>query len=101
MASTIVDLDGTILQWGTNDFLPGAYEALRAFVDRGNELVFITQRPRAGNEEVVGMLGGYFPDAPILFGFTSPRILINDQGAVAENHPANGAWEPNNVLSKF
>ncbi len=38
------------------------------------------------------LLAELFPGSVVLFGVTSPRVLINDAGAVAINHPKNAAW---------
>ncbi len=95
MAAIFADLDGTVFDWGSNDFLPGAYEHLKAFQDDGNQLIFVTQRdmdwiePLAHTER---FLKRHFPDCVVLFGVTSPRVLINDQGAVAINHKKNAPW---------
>ncbi len=95
MAAMIADLDGSTFYWGTNAFVPGAYDHLRKFYDNGNQLVFVTQRDAEWERvsPVESYLKSLFPDCIVLFGISSPRILINDAGAVAINHPKNAAWE--------
>ncbi len=94
MAALFCDLDGTAVFWGTSTFVPGAYEQLKAFHDSGNELIFTTMRGRftEGFAPVEPMLQQLFPGCRILFDITSPRIVINDAGAIAINHPRDAAW---------
>lgn len=94
MAAMFCDLDGTAMLWGTNTFLPGAYERLKNFYDSGNELIFTTLRdPQWGEiEPTEPFLKSLFPKCIVLFGISSPRILINDHGAVAINHPRDTPW---------
>ncbi len=97
MAALISDLDGTIFDWGTEKFLPGAHEELARFcsVD-GNQLIFVTQRSSQNWSEPLSRtelyLKRFFPGCVVIFGISSPRILVNDAGAVAINHPKNSAW---------
>lgn len=95
MAALIADLDGTVFSWGTNQFLPGAYEELCKFYAKGNELIFVTQRdnPRfMFLPDVENYLKTIFPHCVVIFGVSSPRILINDAGAMAINHPKDAPW---------
>ncbi len=97
MACIFVDLDGTAFEWGTNTFLPGALEQLKQFYDAGNQIVFTTQREQWMNNvpsplETQKAIWNHFPHCSILFGLSSPRIVINDHGAAAINHPANAQW---------
>lgn len=95
MAAAFVDLDGTAFSWGTNTFLKGAYEELRRFYDAGNEIIFVTQRDghwlRPLNE-TQNYLAELFPSCRIIFGVTSHRLMLNDAGAAAINHPRDSAW---------
>lgn len=93
MAAIISDLDGSAFTWGTNTFVPGAYERLRKFYDDGNEIIFVTQRdPVWSIASPEAYLKSLFPNCTVLFGISSPRILINDAGAFAVNHPKNDPW---------
>lgn len=94
MAAMFCDIDGTTMYWGTNTFVPGAYDRLRAFYDAGNQLVFTTQRGRLseGFAPVEPFLKQLFSGCTVLFDITSPRILINDAGAIAINHDRDAAW---------
>ncbi len=94
MAAIFCDLDGTAMLWGSNTFAPGAYDRLKDFYDRGNQLIFTTQRGKFWEavDPVDKYLKTLFPDCVVLFNISSPRILINDQGAVAINHPKDAPW---------
>lgn len=94
MSAIISDLDGTAFFWGTNQFVPGAYETLKDSYDRGDQLIFMTQRNRAWEtaQPVEKYLKSLFPDCVVIFNISSPRILLNDQGATAINHPRNIGW---------
>jgi type VI secretion system ImpA family protein len=99
MAVYFVDLDGTLLELGTNRPLPGAVEFVREAKARGDQIVLTTLRssewPRdhvLNDEHTVEALARLGIDYDeILFGLGSPRILINDTGAVAYSHPSNAA----------
>ncbi len=97
MAAFFVDLDGSALKWGTNDFVPGAYERLKKFYDEGGDLIFTTQRDSVISAllPTEKFLKGLFPNCMILYGISSPRAIINDEGAVAINHKKNAAWNYN------
>ncbi len=96
MAALISDLDGSAFLWGTNTFVPGAYEHLRKFYDAGNQIIFVTQRDSVWSiKSPEKMLKNLFPNCVVIFGVTSPRILLNDAGAIAINHPKDQPWNYN------
>lgn len=91
MATYFVDLDGTTFHDGTNDPLPNAMECLRNLLAVGNQIVFTTKRADVRDAQKVledNGLGGPL----VLSGLTSPRIVINDHGAKAINHPTDEPW---------
>ncbi len=96
MAAIILDLDGTTFKWGTNIFLTGAQERIQKLYDDGNQLIFVTRRDQ-GRWNLVAdpelLLKSLFPNCLVLFGIQSPRIVINDEGAMAINHPRDAAWD--------
>lgn len=97
MATAIVDLDGTIFQHGTNGYLPGARERLRAFQDAGHQIIFITNRKEwypggLGSRGLKKFLQKDFPGCGLIMEVSSPRVLINDQGAIAINHKTNAPF---------
>ena len=97
MAVYFLDLDGTLFVHSTDRLLPGADEFLRELRSARHTIVFTTRRSAEwpvgdplNDETTVAMLAekGIEYDH-ILFGITSPRILINDDGAVAYEHLTN------------
>jgi type VI secretion system ImpA family protein len=106
LAVYFIDLDGTLFVHGSDRLLPGAAEFLREARARGHQLVFVTRRssewPRghALNDETtletLARLGIDYDE--ILFGIGSPRILVNDDGAVAYPHVTNAAISPDERL---
>jgi len=93
MAAWFVDLDGTVFQWGTEEPLPGAIEQLLKWQDRGDQVIFVTQRngPWARVAQHALQSLGIF-DPIVLSNISSPRTVINDQGACAINHEKNAPW---------
>ncbi len=96
MAVIFTDLDGSLFFWGTEKPVPGALEELLRFKSAGNQIIFTTQRqPNDPSFDMINLfkfMNANFPDATILYGVTSPRIVINDAGAFAINHPKNSPW---------
>lgn len=94
MAALISDCDGTVFDWGTHHFLPGVYDRLKKWLADGNQIIFVTRRepdwPEAPALET--FLQDAFPGCVVVFGVTSPRILINDEGVGAIKHPKNAPW---------
>ena len=94
MATIFADLDGVTFQFGTNEFVPGALEKLREFQKAGNQIVFITRRdgvffPLGDTAEVLSRM---FPGSALITNVSSPRIIINNEGAAAINHVRDAAW---------
>lgn len=102
MAATFfIDLDGTIFKHGTNDLLPGAQALLDAIVQKGGTIIFTTLRgdkhfpghkvySREGAMQGIRTLR--VPYETVIFDVDSPRIVINDGGAIGVNHETNGPW---------
>lgn len=99
MPAVFVDIDGTLFLWGTEKPVPGALEELLRFKAAGGQIIFTTQRgPTDPSFDMINLfkfMDKNFPDATILYGIKSPRILINDAGAVAINHIKNAPWHYN------
>ncbi len=101
MATAVSDLDGTFLKWGTETPLPGAVEAYQKFVADGNQLIFITKREEFDPEfdmiALKALLKRLFPNSLVLFGYDSPRIMINDHGSFAIDRKKNAPWDAESV----
>jgi len=92
MATYFLDLDGVILRDGTNEFAEGAIAFLRKLKQDGHQVIFTTRRrwkegdnpPEQVLDNVVSLLGAHGIEYDsIVPGLDSPRIVVNDQGAMA------------------
>jgi hydroxymethylpyrimidine pyrophosphatase-like HAD family hydrolase len=102
MATYFIDIDGTVFTQRTNDPLPGALEELERLSRDGHQIIFTTAR---GKEWIGHPI--YDPDKTlealkrlgikydrILFDISSPRVVVNDQGAYAIHHEHNADVTP-------
>lgn len=99
-----MDLDGTVFNWGTNDFLPGAVAMIEVLKSHGIQIIFVTQRESA--EGVVQALKREGISGPhtVLACVMNPRTVANDQGAFAHLHEQDTPWDADEVkalLSTF
>jgi hypothetical protein len=96
MAAIFQDIDGSFMEWGTEKPLPGALAELSRFYAAGHQIIFTTQReendPSFDMETLRSFIKTHFPTAIILYAITSPRIVFNDAGAIAINHPKDSNW---------
>ncbi len=90
----IADIDGTVFKYGTTEFVDNALQELTEIVENGGQIVFITAREKnwPGAKSVKTKLMREFPEAVIVWGSPSPRVIINDEGARAINHSTNAKW---------
>jgi ribonucleotide monophosphatase NagD (HAD superfamily) len=110
-ATYLIDIDGCIVFHGTNNLLPGAQELLDKIISSGGKIVFTTRR---GDKEFKGhkiysaesaqqlVRSLRVPYEALILDVDSPRVVINDDVALAFNHKTNGSWEIeeiNKVLS--
>lgn len=98
MAAYFLDLDGTLLEWGTFNWLEGALELLKDIKSKGHQIFFTTGR---GIEEQQDhkvfsknitekfLIDNNIEYDGILWNVRSPRIIINDDGCRAINHYRN------------
>ncbi len=102
MATLISDLDGTVFEFQTNNWLPGAIESLLKFQNAGHSIIFITNRSGdevlygnhpMGPQNTVKILREFFPNCSVIFGSQSPRILANDFGVACINHKTNAPFD--------
>ncbi len=95
MATYLLDFDGVFFRYGTMEPVDGAVEFVQGLRQQGHRVVFLTQRRRCYNEpphltlekteQVLAALGVTYDG--ILEGVTSPRVLVNDGGSLAIDHP--------------
>lgn len=85
----LIDLDGTIVKFGTNELLPGALDLLKSLIDNKIEIIFTTGRGSIENasniyskKSTIKLLdylksqGIKYRD--IIWEVPSPRMVIND-----------------------
>jgi hydroxymethylpyrimidine pyrophosphatase-like HAD family hydrolase len=88
MAAYFFDIDGTLVYYHTNDWLPGAFEKLKRLYSQGNQIILITMRgPQDDDKEwsiqrtkdtILQKLKEENIQFTILFGIHSPRIIVDD-----------------------
>lgn len=117
-----IDLDGTVMEQGTHRLLPGAREFLKRLIESDkHEIIFTTFRgggafpkdhpvysvdatlialSKLFNIDIMDAYGEPKKDekkkVQILFGISSPRIIMNDAGAIGYPVEFNAAQYPNN-----
>lgn len=101
MATYFIDLDGCIAVHGSNNLLPGAQELLDKIISSGGKIIFTTRR---GDKEFKNhkiycaesarqlVRSLKVPYEALILDVDSPRIVINDSGAIAINHLKNKEW---------
>ena len=108
MSAYIVDLNGTLFKFGTNDFLPGAKDFLDFIKDNGHQLILTTRRgedwdyhnvfSKAKTLQALKRLGIEYHS--IVFEVESPRIVINDDGCSAINVVINDGIRKEDYMEK-
>ena len=102
MATHIFDIDGTLVEWHTNKWLPGAKEMLVELWKNGHDIVLITMRGPQDNgtewsmtrtqETICKELDELGVFHTILFGKSSPRILYDDNPIYVNRRNTNQPW---------
>lgn len=108
MSTYFIDLDGTIFNHGTNDFLPGSREYIEELKEDGHMIVFTTRRgqefeghpvyDKKKTLEALKRLNIKYDS--IIFDSPSPRIVINDSGCSSINCISNEGLEEERINIK-
>ena len=108
MAALFFDLDGTLLDWHTNDWMPGAVEMLQKLKQEGHQIIFMTMRGHQdidklwSIENTLPILEKLGIEYRILFGVPSPRVMFDDSPTcgihVNTKQWDNGAVEVNKIV---
>ena len=104
MAAFFLDIDGTLVKHGTNELMPGRLEQLKAVIAAKHQIIFTTRRGpefmhhpvygRAPTERFLRSLAlDHGIEAQVLYDIQSPRIVVNDEGAVAMVPETNEPWK--------
>tara|TARA_B100001063_G_scaffold232292_1_gene247234 strand:+ start:285 stop:779 length:495 start_codon:yes stop_codon:yes gene_type:complete len=97
MATFLLDLDGVIFKHSSMEFNEGALSYLKKIKAEGHSIVFTTARKSSNNNIPSLQLDltiQKLHDAGIEFdsivgNLSSPRVVVNDDGAFAINHDRN------------
>jgi histidinol phosphatase-like enzyme len=99
MSTHFFDIDGTIVNYHTNDWIPGAKEYIKKLSDDGCQIVFITMRDecRDKNEvwsventrKILQELEDLNIKFTVLFNISSPRIIHDDSLVVLDQRRMN------------
>jgi hypothetical protein len=96
MAAFFIDLDDTLVKHRTTELLDGALETLQQIKAKGHQIFITTRRgddwsfphvySKRATEAFLKSLNISFDG--VIFNVESPRVIINDAGAIGVNHPA-------------
>lgn len=103
METHIFDLDGTLVKYHTNEWLPGALEHLKELSDRGDYILIITMRgPQDDDKEwsidktietVIYDLQEQGIAHDIIMNVPSPRHLYDDNDIFAHKRKTDQSWK--------
>ena len=98
MATYIFDLDGTLVEFHTNRFLPGALDMLREKAAEGHRLIVISMRAARDHaeewsiENAVKLFNSVGINVTLLVDVPAPRMLVDDMKPTAIHRELNQAW---------
>ena len=102
MATHIFDIDGTVVEYHTNNWLDGAKENIVQLHKQGHQIVFITMIGEHDSgtewsiertkETILKELNDLGVRYTVLFGFSSPRIIHDDSPVFANKRTTNESW---------
>ena len=103
MAAHIFDIDGTIVNWHTSEWLPGSIETLVDLNNEGHDIIFITMRGIQDANTIWSIdntkntilkdLDNLGVKYEIIFGVQSPRILHDDSEIHLDKRRTNQIWK--------
>lgn len=93
-----VDWDGTLARFGTETPNPGAIETIFKVLEVGHQVIITTARTDLfGIKQLLRNVG--LEDLTVLGGVQNPRVVINDDGALAINHDRDAPWNYDDLLT--
>ncbi|MFA5366521.1 MAG: HAD hydrolase family protein [Dehalococcoidia bacterium] len=103
MATHIFDIDGTIVDFHTNQWLEGAKEYIARLYKQGHQIIFITMRSSKDDETIWSIentkktilkdLDDLNIRYTIIFGVQTPRILHDDMPIFTDQRLSNQKYE--------
>ena len=102
MAAHFFDIDGTIVNYHTSEWLEGAKEKLLQLFNDGHQIIFTTMRGEQDEgtiwsvqntkKTILKDLDDLGIKYTILFGVASPRILHDDSPIFLDRRKINQPW---------
>jgi hypothetical protein len=99
MAAHIFDIDGTIVNYHTGDWIFGAKELLVELYKQGHNIIFITMRGEQDNDTIWSIentkrtilkdLDDAGVKYSVIFGVQSPRIIHDDSVVYLDKRTTN------------
>ena len=101
MATYFIDLDGVLFQRGTMRPIQNVVDQLRTIRQEGHQIILTTLRKPGRNDppeltiEITekALKEQDIPYDHIVHSCSSPRVVINDEGAFSINHPTDHPWK--------
>ncbi len=111
MGTHIFDIDGTIVNYHTNNWIDGAKELILRLFHEGNQIIFITMRDEIrDNNEIWSVentkniilkdLDDLGVKYTILFNVSSPRIIHDDSLITVDRRRTNQIYDGKSYLLK-
>ncbi|MFA5433799.1 MAG: hypothetical protein WC319_13165 [Candidatus Paceibacterota bacterium] len=105
MKTHIFDIDGTIVDYHTNNWIDGAKELIVKLFNNGNQIIFITMRDEIWSIEntkntILKELDDLGIKYIILFNVSSPRIIHDDSQIIIDRRRTNQKYDGNSHLLK-
>jgi hydroxymethylpyrimidine pyrophosphatase-like HAD family hydrolase len=111
MSTFMFDVDGTLVHYHTQEWLPGAKELLRGLLKEGHTIVIVTARGEhdAGQVWSIEACDKMFADAGfersdkfrILYNIPWDRHILDDAPCHAHNRARNASWLEYNPLFEY
>lgn len=103
MAAYFLDIDGTLTEFHTNTWLPGALDMLRELHHRGDQIILMTMRcdhrdqetiwsPEMTRRTVLEDLAREGIPYRVLFDVDGPRTIVDDNQVKAVQRRQNAPW---------
>jgi len=102
MSAHFFDIDGTIVNYHTSEWLDGAKEKLLLLYNNGDQIIFITMRGEQDEgtiwsientkKTILKDLDDLGIKYNIIFGVQSPRILHDDNRIFLDRRKTNQSW---------
>lgn len=100
----IFDIDGTLVYYHNNEWLPGALETLTKLDKEGHQIILITKRNESDRNTIWSIentkntilkdLDNLKIKYTIIFDCSSPRVLHDDQNIFLDKRTMNQSYEP-------